>query len=57
MDMEFGQMSSKYLYNVSRFNQQLAQRNAYLRQFKYGQQSDRILLGVITDQLASVGAK
>ncbi|MGJ3757389.1 DNA replication/repair protein RecF [Limosilactobacillus fermentum] len=57
MDMEFGQMSSKYLYNVSRFNQQLAQRNAYLRQFKYGQQSDRILLGVITDQLASVGGE
>ena len=50
-------MSSKYLYNVSRFTQQLAQRNAYLRQLKSGQQSDRILLGVITDQLSSVGGE
>lgn len=56
MDMEFGQMSSRYLDAVSRFHQLLAQRNTYLRQLKFHQQSDRLLLGVLTDQLATVGA-
>lgn len=56
MDMEFGQMSSRYLDAVSRFNHLLAQRNAYLRQLKFHQQSDRVLLAVLTDQVATVGA-
>lgn len=57
MNMEFGQMSAAYLYNVSQYHSILDQRNQYLRQLKRHQQNDRVLLGVLSDQLADVGAK
>ena len=56
MNMEFGQMSSAYLYNVSHYNSLLQQRNQYLKQLRSGEQTDRVLLGVISDQLAQDGA-
>lgn len=57
MDMEFSQMSSRYLYNAGQYRTMLRQRNKYLRQLKYGQQHDRVLLGVLSDQLAAYGAE
>lgn len=57
MDMEFSQMSSKYLYDASQFRTLLRQRNKYLKQLKYGQQHDRVLLSVLSDQLAAYGAE
>lgn len=57
MDMEFSQMSSKYLYDASQFRTLLRQRNKYLKQLKYGQQHDQVLLDVLSDQLAAYGAE
>lgn len=57
MDMEFSQMSSKYLYNASQYRTLLRQRNKYLKQLKYGQQHDTVLLDVLSDQLAAYGAE
>ncbi len=57
MDREFSQMSSKYLYNAGQYRTLLRQRNKYLKQLKYHQQTDRVLLGVLSDQLAAFGAE
>ena len=57
MNMEFSQMSSKYLYDASQYRSLLQQRNKYLKQLKYGQQHDQVLLDVLSDQLAAYGAE
>ncbi|WP_302116970.1 DNA replication/repair protein RecF [uncultured Limosilactobacillus sp.] len=57
MDREFSQMSSKYLYNAGQYRALLRQKNKYLKQLKYKQQTDRVLLGVLSDQLAAFGAE
>ncbi|RRK10517.1 DNA replication/repair protein RecF [Lactiplantibacillus garii] len=57
MDMEFGQMSPKYLYNLSQYRTILKQRNQYLRQLNRHQAKDKVLLGVLSDQLAAFGAE
>ena len=56
MDMEFGQMSPKYLYNLSQYRTILKQRNQYLRQLNRQQAKDKVYLGVLSDQLAAFGA-
>lgn len=56
IDMEFGQMSAKYLYNLAQYKVTLKQRNAYLKQLKYGQALDTVYLDVLTEQLAQFGA-
>ena len=57
MDMEFGQMSSRYLYNISQYHRQLKQRNQYLKQVKQAGKLDSVLLGVMSDQLIASGAQ
>lgn len=57
MDQEFGQMSNKYLYNSGQFRTILKQRNQYLKQLQFKQQHDRVLLQVLSDQLAAYGAE
>lgn len=57
IDMEFGQMSAKYLYNLTQYRTMLRQRNAYLRQLKFHQAKDRVFLDVLSDQLAAFGAE
>jgi DNA replication and repair protein RecF len=57
MDREFSQMSSKYLYDASQYRTLLRQRNKYLKQLKYGHEHDRVLLDVLSDQLAAYGAE
>lgn len=57
IDMEFGQMSSKYLYNISQYKSILKQRNQYLKQLQRRQDKDLVYLGVLSDQLAAYGAE
>lgn len=57
IDMEFGQMSAKYLYNISQYKAILKQRNQYLKQFQRHQAKDLVYLGVLSDQLAAYGAE
>ncbi|USS88142.1 DNA replication/repair protein RecF [Fructilactobacillus hinvesii] len=57
MDIEFGQMSNRYLYNVSQYRHILKQRNAYLRQLHFKQAQDQVYLTVLSDQLAAYAAE
>ncbi|MGO3548457.1 MAG: DNA replication/repair protein RecF, partial [Paucilactobacillus nenjiangensis] len=57
MDMEFGQMSNKYLYNSGQYRTILKQRNQYLKQLQQRKQKDRVFLQVLSDQLAAYGAE
>lgn len=56
MDMEFGQMNPRYLYNLSRYRTLLKQRNQYLKDLQHHRQHDQLFLDVLTDQLAAYGA-
>lgn len=57
MNTEFSQMSSRYRYNLSRFNDALYQRNQYLKQLRSHQINDRLLLDVLSNQLATFGSE
>lgn len=57
VDMEFGQMSPKYLYNLTQYRAILRQRNKYLRQLHYRDAKDLVYLDVLSDQLAGFGAE
>ncbi|USS90437.1 DNA replication/repair protein RecF [Fructilactobacillus carniphilus] len=57
MDIEFGQMSNRYLYNVSQYRRILKQRNAYLRQLHFHEAHDKVYLSVLSDQLAAYAAE
>lgn len=57
IDMEFGQMSAKYLYNITQYKSILKQRNQYLKQLQRRQTKDLVYLGVLSDQLAAYGAE
>ncbi|MGX7031944.1 DNA replication/repair protein RecF [Pediococcus argentinicus] len=57
IDMEFGQMSPKYLYNLAQYRAVLKQRNLYLKQLQMKQKADEVFLDVLSDQLAAHGAE
>ncbi|NFA47323.1 DNA replication/repair protein RecF, partial [Pediococcus acidilactici] len=57
IDMEFGQMSSKYLYNSAQYRSVLKQRNQYLKQLQIDPKGDQVYLDVLSDQLAAYGAE
>lgn len=57
MDIEFGQMSNKYLYNMTQYRRILKQRNAYLRQLHFHKATDTIYLDVLSDQLSAYAAE
>ncbi len=57
MDMEFGQMSNHYLYNLTQYRKILKQRNRYLKDLKFRRRSDKVYLDVLSDQLAAYGAE
>jgi DNA replication and repair protein RecF len=57
IDMEFGQMSVKYLQESTAYRTALKQRNAYLKQLKLHQAKDLVFLDVLSDQLATAGAE
>lgn len=57
IDMEFGQMSSKYLYNSAQYRSVLKQRNQYIKQLQFDPKGDQVYLDVLSDQLAAYGAE
>lgn len=57
MDVEFGQMSSVYLYKMNQYRRILKQRNSYLKKLQLQQANDEIYLDVLSDQLATYGAE
>ncbi|WP_413628026.1 DNA replication/repair protein RecF [Fructilactobacillus vespulae] len=57
MDIEFGQMSNKYLYNISQYRRILKQRNIYLRQLHFKKAKDLVYLDVLSEQLATFAAE
>ena len=52
LDMELGQMSQVYLYDLVQYQRLLKQRNLYLKQLLSRQDKDLVYLEVLTDQLA-----
>lgn len=57
IDMEFGQIDSHYLYDLSQYKIILRQRNRYLKQLQQKKVNDLLLLDVLSDQLAAFGAE
>lgn len=57
IDMEFGQMSPRYLYNATQYRRILKERNAYLKQLQLQQATDTVFLDVLTEQLIDVAAE
>lgn len=57
IDMEFGQMSSKYLYNSAQYRSVLKQRNQYIKQLQFNPKGDQVYLDVLSNQLAAHGAE
>ncbi len=57
MDMEFGQMSNRYLTNLTQYRKILKQRNRYLRNLHNHVSKDKVYLDVLSDQLSAYGAE
>lgn len=55
IDMEFGQVSSKYLHDLTQYRDILKQRNRYLKQLQSHEAQDQLYLEVLSEQLAAVG--
>ena len=51
IDLEIGQISKKYIYNLQNYRKVLKQRNDLLKTMQKTQSKDYMLLDVITDQL------
>lgn len=57
IDMEMGQISPVYLYEMSQFQKILQQRNHYLKQLQTNKQKDYTMLDVLTEQFIEVSVK
>lgn len=57
IDMEFGQMSPKYLLTLTNFKSVLKQRNRYLKLLQQKKAKDLVYLDVLTEQLIEFGAQ
>ena len=55
IDMEFGQVSPKYLHDLTQYRDLLKQRNRYLKQLQSHEAQDQLYLEVLSEQLAAVG--
>ena len=55
IDMEFGQVSPKYLHDLTQYRDILKQRNRYLKQLQSHEARDQLYLEVLSEQLAAVG--
>jgi len=51
LDLEIGQISKEYLYNLQNYKKVLKQRNDLLKSLQSKQEKDLMLLDIITDQL------
>ena len=56
IDMELGQISPRYLYELVKYNQVLKQRNAYLKQLAEKKATDELYLDVLTEQFVASGS-
>lgn len=57
LDVEIGQTSNLYVYELSQYNKLLRQRNEYLKQYYPGAPFDMTYLDVLTQQLAKFGTR
>lgn len=57
IDMELGQVSPIYLYDLVQYQSVLKQRNQYLKQLAEKKQTDTVYLDILTEQLADFGGK
>ncbi len=57
IDVEIGQISSIYIYNLNQYNKILKQRNEYLKQTLISKKVDYSYLDILTEQLALYGEK
>ncbi len=57
IDIEIGQISSIYIFDLNQYNRILKQRNEYLKQISQTQKIDYAYLDTITEQLSFYGAK
>ncbi|EFU18196.1 DNA replication and repair protein RecF [Enterococcus faecalis TX1346] len=57
IDMELGQVSPIYLYDLVQYQSVLKQRNQYLKQLAEKKQTDTVYLDILTEQLAEFGGK
>ncbi|WP_047983436.1 DNA replication/repair protein RecF [Ornithinibacillus californiensis] len=51
IDMELGQIQPRYIYHLGQFQKVLKQRNHLLKQMQKNRNMDRVMLGVLTEQL------
>ena len=56
IDMELGQVSPRYMHDLSRYLKVLQQRNHYLKQLQTKKQKDETMLFVLTEQLIELAA-
>ncbi|MDE1548317.1 DNA replication/repair protein RecF [Jeotgalibaca caeni] len=56
LDMEIGQMSQVYLYDLVQYQRVLKQRNLYLKQLLFRKENDVVYLEVLTEQLVKLAA-
>ena len=56
LDMEIGQINANYLYNLSKYQTVLKQRNQYLKKMAFSGNQDLVYLDVLTEQLAEAGS-
>jgi DNA replication and repair protein RecF len=57
IDMEIGQVSPVYLYDIGQYQKILQQRNHYLKQLQLRKATDNTMLEVLTEQFTQVSAK
>lgn len=57
IDMEIGQVSPVYLYDIGQFQKILQQRNHYLKQLQQKKQSDETFLEILTEQYIEIAIK
>lgn len=57
IDMEIGQVSPVYMYDLSQYQKVLHQRNQYLKQLQVKKQSNETMLDIFTEQLVELATK
>lgn len=57
MDMEIAQMQTSYLHNLLQYQKILLQRNNYLKQLQFKQDTNHVLLDIWDQQLVEYGVK
>ncbi|GIN92955.1 DNA replication and repair protein RecF [Siminovitchia terrae] len=57
IDMEIGQVSPVYLYDIGQYQKILQQRNHYLKQLQTKRQTDQTFLDILDEQFISVAIK